>query len=117
MRRVERKTLPVVGSGTSSVDHRIVVASQSTGRRSVSGVDLVGDVGLVVLDVEAARLEQLPRTPREADLHDRIGAPVRNEHARVASRERRLPVGDTGTKPENARIPAGAGRSSPSPSA
>ena len=57
-------------------------------------VDLVCDVGLVVRDVEPARPEQISRTPGEADIHDRIGASVRHEHARVASRECRLPARD-----------------------
>jgi hypothetical protein len=62
-------------------------------------VDVVAGVGLVVLDVEPTRLEQLPGTPCEVDGHDRVAAAVRDEDARARGG------------------PAGAGRSGPRPSA
>src|SRR4051794_22890157 len=59
----------------------------------VRRVDVVGGVGLVVLDVQPARLEQLARTAGEADLHHR-GAPAGgDEDAQAAAiLERRLPA-------------------------
>ncbi len=41
-------------------------------RRHVRRVDVVRGVGLVVLDGQAAGLEQLAGAPREADVHDRV---------------------------------------------
>ena len=79
-------------------------------------LDPVGVVQFVVLDVHAALLEQVPSPVREADLHDRVAAPVGDEDSRRRGSSGCQPS-TTGTKPEKARIPAGAGRSGPSPSA
>src|SRR3954462_13140568 len=61
----------------------------------VRRVDVVGGVGLVVLDVQPARLEQLARTAGEADLHHRVAPAVGDEDAQAAAiLERRLPALD-----------------------
>src|SRR3954453_14958922 len=39
--------------------------------RHVRGIDVVGDAGLVVLDVDPAGLEELARTACELHVHDR----------------------------------------------
>ena len=67
---------------------------------------------------QAAGLEQLARAPRERDVHDRVVAAVGDERARVRrSASEGCQPSTVGTKPEKARMPAGAGRSGPSPSA
>src|SRR3954471_2304494 len=103
--------------------------------------DLVAHVGLVVLDGKAGGPEQLVRATAEPDLHDRVAATMGDERAQARPPvEVGLPAVDDrgeagegedpggarpgwasqpsppGTKREKARIPAGAGRSGPSPS-
>ena len=76
-------------------------------------VDLVGRVGLVVLDVEPRALEQFACTTREADLHDRIAPAVSDEDARPPGPpEVRLPSLDDG---HEAGEREDAGRRRPSP--
>ncbi len=63
--------------------------------RDVSRIDRVRDVGLVVLDVEAAGDEQLACAASEVDVHDRVVAAVRDEDAQVrTAREVGLPPGN-----------------------
>ena len=96
--------------------HPSVVASHATAGADVRRVDVVGGVGLVVFDVEPARLEQLAGAAGEADLHDRVARPcAMKTRFRPAARSGSQPS-TVGTKPEKARMPAGAGRSAPSPS-
>src|SRR5438067_2494108 len=52
-------------------------------RGHMRGVDVVGRVRLVVLDVEPALLEQRARLACEVDRHDRVVAPVGYERARA----------------------------------
>jgi hypothetical protein len=84
----------------------------------------VGVVRFVVLDVHAALLEQVPSPVREADLHDRVAAPVGDEDSR-RSRQLRLPVlddrneareGEDPCRRRTVRDRARARSSSPSPS-
>ena len=64
-------------------------------RRHVRRVDVVRGVGLVVLDGQAAGLEQLAGAARERDVHDRVVAAVGDERARArAVGERGLPAVD-----------------------
>lgn len=81
-------------------------------------IDGVADVGLVVSDGQAAALECLAGFMSELDSNDRVLAPVGDEDREVrAPSQVRLQPPTTGTNPENARIPAGTGRSAPRPSA
>ena len=61
------------------------VAQPVDRRRHVRGVDVVRGVGLVVLDGQAAGLEQLPRAAGEVDVHDRVVAAVGDERARAGA--------------------------------
>ena len=87
------------------------------GRLEVRRVDLVGPVGLVVLDVEPRALEQFACTTREADLHDRIAPAVSDEDARAPGpSEVRLPSLHDGHEAGEREDAGGAGPSPPRPS-
>ena len=94
-------------------------SSQSIAERHVSGVDAVADIGLVVVDLQAARPQEIAGAARELDVDDRVAPSVGDERAQLARGSSRSACqpSTVGTNPENARIPAGGGRSDPRPSA
>ena len=71
------------------------------------------DARLLVLDIDAARDEEVTSGATEADLHDRVGFPVGDEGpGALAALEARPPTRTVGTKPLKASTPATAGRPS-----
>ena len=76
-------------------------------------VDVVRGVGLVVLDLQAARLELLTGRAGEADLHHRVAAAVGDEHPRGRpGREVGLPAVDDVAVAALAGEPLGAAKES-----
>ncbi len=78
---------------------------------------LVGHIGLVVVDLKAARLQEIAGAARELDVDHRVSPAVRDEHAQPpAALEVRLPALDVGHEPREREDPGTSGRSAPRPS-
>jgi hypothetical protein len=79
----------------------------------VGGVDVVARVRLVVLDIEPTPLKQLAKP---TSMIGSLRPWAMNARVERRSSNDGLQPSTTGTKPEKARIPAGAGLSPASPS-
>ena len=74
--------------------------------RDGGGVDVVGHIGLVVLDFQAARLQQITGPAPELDADHRVAPPVGNERAHAwAALEVRPPAVDDRHEPRERENP------------